>query len=137
MTRAEMYRQKEKREALWINRYSRGTYVIWHMVKSFVFCTLGTLCVVAIWAMYRSEWLLSIYDMDIFVILGKRILMGYVAALAVVEGISWLTYRRRHRRARASVKDYYVMLRKLDSYYEKSRQRLTETLPLRKEGGQI
>lgn len=134
MAKAEQYRQREKRGALWINRYSRGTYVLQHIVKSLIFCTVGMLIVVMMWAIYHSEWLLSIYDMDVIVVLGKRALTGYAAALVVTAVVSWRTYRHRYKQARSSVKRYYVMLRKLDDYYEKSRRRLTGKLPLGKGG---
>lgn len=136
MARTEQYRRREKRGALWINRYSRGTYVLEHIVKSLIFCTVGTLCAVMMWAIYHSDELLSIYDMDIMVALGEKALAGYGIALAVTAVVSWRTYRRRYKQARSSVKRYYVMLRKLDDFYEKSRKRLTGKLPLGKDGEQ-
>lgn len=120
ITKVECYRQCEKRDALWTNRYSRFAYVSQKIVKSWIFCTLGALLLVVLWAVYNSEWLLSIYNMDELSDVALRVLMVYVGAMLVIGVISWRTYRRRYKQARTSVKRYYVMLRKLYDYYQKT-----------------
>ena len=120
ITKVECYRQREKRDALWTNRYSRFAYVSQKVVKSWIFCTVGTLLLVVLWAVCNSEWLLSIYDVDELSEVALRVLMIYVGAAVVSGAISWRTYRRRYKQARTSVKKYYVMLRKLYDYYQKT-----------------
>ena len=120
ITKVECYRQCEKRDALWTNRYSRLAYVSQKVVKSWIFCTIGTVLLVFLWAVCNAEWLLAIYDIDKLSEVALRILMVYVGALIVTGAISWRTYRRRYKQARTSVKKYYVMLRKLYDYYQKT-----------------
>ncbi len=123
ITKVECYRQREKRGALWTNRFSRFAYVSQKVIKSWIFCTVGTLLAVALWTVYHSEWLLSIYDMDELVGLAKEILTIYVIVALIMGVISWRTYTRNYKRARGSVKRYYVMLRKLHDYYEKTKKK--------------
>ncbi len=120
ITKAECYRQREKRGALWTNRYSRFAYVSQKVIKSWIFCTVGTLLLVVLWAVYNSEWLLSIYDMEELSEVALRVLTVYVGVMLITGLISWRTYRRRYKQARTSVKKYYVMLRKLYDYYQKT-----------------
>lgn len=123
ITKVECYRQREKRGALWTNRFSRFAYVSQKVIKSWIFCTIGTLLVVGMWAVYHSEWLLSIYDIDELSGLAVKALMIYVIAVLVTGIIAWGTYTRKYKRARSSVKRYYVMLRKLHDYYEKTKKK--------------
>ncbi|MBQ6876553.1 MAG: hypothetical protein IJN46_10045 [Lachnospiraceae bacterium] len=137
ITKVECYRQSEKRDALWTNRYSRFAYVSQKVIKSWIFCTAGTLLMVVLWAVCNSEWLLSIYDMDELTEVARNVLVVYVSAMVITGVISWRTYRRRYKQARISVKKYYVMLRKLYDYYQKTGKNLVgdDTLD-RKEGEQ-
>lgn len=137
ITKVECYRQREKRGALWTNRYSRWAYVSQKMVKSWILCTVATLIVAVLWAIYNSDWLLSIYDMDELASLGVQILSIYLVAAVVMVGIAGWTYTRRYKKARSSVKKYYMRLRRLNDYYEKSRKKLTgQTGPVGKGGEQ-
>ena len=137
ITKVECYRQREKRDALWTNRYSRFAYVSQKVIKSWIFCTVGTLLLVVLWAVYNSEWLLSIYDMDELSEVARRVLMVYVSAMLITGAISWRTYRRRYKQARTSVKRYYVMLRKLYDYYQKTEKKsMRDGTSGRKEGEQ-
>ena len=120
ITKVECYRQCEKRGALWTNRYSRFAYVSQKIIKSWIFCTVGTLLLVVLWAVCNSQWLLSIYNMDELSEVAKKVLMVYLGAILMTGVISWRTYRRRYKQARISVKKYYVMLRKLYDYYQKT-----------------
>lgn len=137
ITKVECYRQCEKRDALWTNRYSRFAYVSQKVIKSWIFCTIGTLLMVVLWAVCNSEWLLSIYDMDELTEVAWRVLIVYVSAMLITGAISWRTYRRRYKQARISVKKYYVMLRKLYDYYQKTGKHLVrDDASDRKEGEQ-
>lgn len=124
ITKVECYRQREKRGALWTNRFSRWAYVSQKVVKSWIFCTVGTLVAVLLWAVYNSEWLLVIYEVDELVRLATKILAIYGITVLITGVISWRTYVRTYKRARSSVKTYYVRLRKLHDYYEKTRKKL-------------
>ena len=92
---------------------------------------------VVLWAVCNSEWLLSIYDMDELTEVARNVLVVYVSSMVITGVISWRTYRRRYKQARISVKKYYVMLRKLYDYYQKTGKNLVgdDTLD-RKEGEQ-
>ena len=137
ITKVECYRQCEKRDALWTNRYSRFSYVSQKVIKSWIFCTVGTLLMVVLWAVYHSEWLLSIYDIDVLFDVAQRVLIVYVGAMLITGAISFRTYRRRYKQARVSVKNYYVMLRKLYDYYQKTgKNSVWDDAPERKEGEQ-
>ncbi len=137
ITKVECYRQREKRGALWTNRFTRWSYVSQKMVKSWILCTVATLIVVLLWAICNFDWLLSIYDVDKLVDLGTQIIGGYLVAALIMVSIAGWTYTRRYKKARSSVKRYYVRLRRLNDYYEKSRKKLVgQKAPARKDGEQ-
>lgn len=137
MTRAEWYRQREKRKALTINRYSKRAYVSMQVVKAMIICTVGMLVAVLIWIITEGEQLLGINDLEVFADIAMRFAGFYAGALIVSAVISWRTYTRIYTKARGSVKKYYNFLRKINYYNEKEKRKLTGPLrSIKKEGEQ-
>lgn len=134
MARAEWYRQRERRRALNVNRYSKGAYVSTQIVKSLIFCTVGAGVCVIMWAIYHADELLTIYDFNRLLAIGRQVLIMYAAALVIAAAVSWRSYLRKYTKARSSVKKYYTLLRKINHFNEKDRRRLTAPdQPVKKE----
>ncbi|MBQ8814157.1 MAG: hypothetical protein IJZ85_06670 [Lachnospiraceae bacterium] len=135
MAQAEWYRQREKRGALLVNRYSKGAYVSMQIVKSMIIATLGVLVVLLVWALHTGEQLLAVSDFSVLIDLGMRIAVIYGAILVMAVVIAWRTYSRRYTRSRSSVKKYYNLLRRINYWNEKDKRRLTGQIPqVRREG---
>jgi hypothetical protein len=124
MAQAESYRRREKRRALKINQYSKGTYVSLQVVKSLIFCTVGAAVLAIMGGIYHGENLLAEYDMSQLTVLLRNIAAMYAAALCIAGVISCRSYSRRYSKARSSAKRYYLILRKINHYNEKERRRL-------------
>ncbi len=137
MTRAEWYRQREKRKALTINRYSKRAYVSMQVVKSMIICTVGMLVAVLIWGVFEGEQLLGINDLEVFADIAVRFAGFYAGALIVSAVMAWRTYTRIYTREHGSVKKYYNFLRKINYYNEKEKRKLAgPDRPIGKEGEQ-
>ena len=135
MVPAEWYRQREKRGALSVNRYSKGAYVSMQIVKSMIIATLGVLVVLLVWALHTGEQLLAVSDFSVLIDLGVQIAVIYGVILVITAVIAWRTYLRRYTKARSSVKKYYTLLRKINYWNDKDKRRLTGQIPpVRKEG---
>ena len=138
MTQAECYRQREKRRALAVNRYSKGAYVSMQVVKSMIIATLGVVILLLVWALFEGEDLLTVNDFQIWIDLGIRFAWIYGLILVITALVSWRTYARIFIRSRSSVKKYYNILRKINYCNEKDKRRLTGQIPpVRKEGDSI
>lgn len=135
MTRAECYRQREKRGALRINRYNKGAYVSQQVVKALIICTAGVVVGALMWIFYVSEELLGSNDLGLVGDVLKQIALLYGAALVTGALIAWRRYSHIFMKARGSVKRYYNMLRRVNHCNEKAKRGLTGELPsVRKEG---
>lgn len=135
MARAEWYRQRERRRALTVNRYSKNAYVSLQVIKALIIATVGTVIGAALWILYRSEELLGSNDIGLVLDVVKQIAVVYgIVLVAAFVAARW-RYSRIYTRSRASVKRYYNMLRTLHRYNEREKRRLTGELPpVRKEG---
>ena len=118
MTRAAMFEKKEARGALAVNRFFRGDYVIYGMIKSAISITVAFALAVGMWVIYHAEELMTEKSVADLFALGKQGVFMYVAVLVFFLLISLAVYCVRYYKAQHKLKGYRSQLRKLAKSYQ-------------------
>lgn len=123
MTKLSMYESTEGKTYLPISKYYRSDYIGLALIKNFIITTIGYFLIVAAGFAYFSEYLLeNIHKMDL-VSLGVELVLGYLVLLVLYSFLTYVQYAVRYRRAKKSVKEYYVNLSKLARMYDKEERK--------------
>ncbi len=118
MTRAAIFEKREERGALAVNRFFRGDYVIYGMIKSAISLTIAFFLAVGMWVIYHAEELMTEKSVADLFALGKQGVMLYVMALVAFLVISLVVYCVRYEKAQKRLKGYRGHLRKLAKAYQ-------------------
>ena len=105
MTRLALYEKNQGKTEIPMTEYSKGDYVRLNILKSIVAATIAFLCIVALVAVYRAEYLLSHVMQIDYKNLGIWILIYWV--------IARLFYSRKYEKARPNIIIYNHNLKKL------------------------
>ncbi|NLJ90416.1 MAG: hypothetical protein GX323_05895 [Clostridiales bacterium] len=117
MTKLAIYREKEGRQDLKINKFFKTDYLRLQMIKAFVCSTLGTLLIVGLTALYHMEYLiLNLTQLD-FEAIGKYVLLIYLMVSLLYITIAAATASIRYNRATKGLMKYNYLLNKLRKYY--------------------
>lgn len=123
MTKLSVYENTEGKKYLPISKYYRSDYIGLALIKNFFITTIGYLLLVAAVVAYYSEYLLSnIHKMNL-VSLGVELILGYVAMLVFYSLLTYIQYAVKYRKAKKSVKEYYVNLSKLARMYDREERK--------------
>ena len=118
MTRAAMFEKKEARGALAVNRFFRGDYVIYGMIKSAISITIAFALAVGMWVIYHAEELMTEKSVADLFALGKQGVILYIVTLIVFLLISLVVFCVRYQRAQKRLKGYRSNLRRLAKSYQ-------------------
>ena len=117
MTRMAVQAEKAKGGDARINRFYRGDYVGFEIVKSVVCATIVYCILLGAYAVFRfNELLQDFYDgagmesVRIYV-------LWYLVVIAVYVVISYVVYSVRFSRSRSEMRKYYSNLKKLEHTY--------------------
>ena len=114
MTRMASFEQEEGRKALRICNFFRSDYVILNVVKSVVSSTIAFALLLGLYIYYNIDSLMQeVYSMDL-IKTGRSVLTYYIAFAGVSALISYVVYSFRYDRAKKSLKNLNLALRKLD-----------------------
>lgn len=119
MTRLALYEQTQGKEDFKISEYYRKDYAGMHMLFSFFWVTIGYVCVAALIVLAGLQPLLDKMSMQLLVILGVIVIVGYLALVILYLIVTSHIYNKKHRDARQRVKRYNHDLLKLLKMYEK------------------
>ena len=118
MTKAAVFEKKEGRGALAINRFFRGDYVIYGLIKSAISLTIAFCLAIGMWVIYHAEELMTEKSVADLFALGKHVAILYGAALLIFLLLSLVVYCVRYKRAQKCLKEYRGHLRKLAKSYQ-------------------
>ena len=110
MTKAEIFRVKEERKALKLNRFYRGDYISYEMIRSALCFIFGYLLFVLMWVLYYAE--------PLMVQMAVRAGVALLCLLTCFLVASYFVFRRKYRKARAKVKEYQALLKQINRLYE-------------------
>jgi len=118
MTKLASYEKGPGKKNVAISNYFRGDYIGFQVLKSIICVTVAFMIVSGIYVFYHFETLMQeIYKMDM-VETGKEILKAYLIVIGVYGVLSYFIYSYRYHKARKSLKNYYMNLKKLSRMYD-------------------
>ena len=117
MNRLALYEHGKGKKYLPVSKYYRTDYVGLALIKNLFLITIGYFLILAVLAVYFSEYLMNnIHRMDLRA-LGIYLGAGYVILMGVYMLITLIIYNVKYYRAKKSVKEYYGQLTRLEKMY--------------------
>lgn len=118
MTKMAVYEEREGRKNVAIGNYFRGDYISLQVIKSVISATIVFGIVFALSVFYDFEtFILDIYKIDLLAF-GRRIFVLYCIFAVIYGVISYIVYSYRYNKAKRSLKQYYINLKRLAEFYE-------------------
>ncbi len=118
MTGIAMFEKKAEKEVFPVNRYFKGDYVSFHMLRSFISYTFSCILILLLWLLYSIEEILDTMDLEALFSTAKHMAVYYVLGLAVYLFITHRIYSARYDTAVKNMKIYQAKLRRLEKRYE-------------------
>lgn len=117
MTRLALYEETEGKEDFKISAYYRKDYVSLHMLCTFIWVTIGYICVVAMAVLAGLDSLLGHMSMAVMVLMGSMAVVGWLAVVIIYLMIASHIYNKKHKNSRQRVKKYNHDLTRLLKMY--------------------
>lgn len=122
MTKLALYEQTQGKEDFKISEYYRKDYVGLHSICSFLWVTVGYICVWMLILLAGFDLIVGHMSLLLMLIMMLVAVVGYVVILAIYAGVTSHVYNQKHKHARQRVKMYNHDLIKLLKLYEKEKQ---------------
>lgn len=122
MTKLALYEQTQGKEDFKISEYYRKDYVGLHSICSFLWVTVGYICVWMLILLAGFDLIVGHMSLLLMLIMMLVAVVGYVVILAIYAGVTGHVYNQKHKDARQRVKMYNHDLIKLLKLYEKEKQ---------------
>ena len=119
MTRAALYEKKEGKGSIRINRFRKGDYISWNMIKSILGITVGYALVILLYLRGISESMLDELTLPFVIDMATRFLFVYLVLLVFTGFVSFLIYYGRYQQAQKKMKMYAQYLKKISHIYQK------------------
>lgn len=120
MTRLAFYEETQGKEDFKISAYYRKDYVSLHMLCSFIWVTIGYVCIVALAVLAGLDSLLGNMSMAVVVLIGGMAIVGWLAVVIIYMMITSHIYNEKHKNSRQRVKKYNHDLTRLLKMYAHS-----------------
>lgn len=124
MTKLAMYEDADGKKEIPVASYFQSDYISYHVIKTAIFVTIAYLIILGLWAVYKMDYILANLNPEPLTALIRKIVIIYVIILAVYLVISYFIYRFRYRRIRKDLKEYYHLLKQLNTLYDQEEQRV-------------
>ena len=119
MTRAALYEKKEGKGSIRINRFRKGDYISWNMIKSILGITVGYALVILLYLLGISESMLDELTLPFVIDMATRFLFVYLVLLVFTGFVSFLIYYGRYQQAQKKTKLYTQYLKRISQIYQK------------------
>lgn len=122
MTKLASYESGEGKKNAAIGNYFRSDYISVQVVKSVISATIAFVVCFVLYLLYDFEtFMADIYKMDLFVF-AKNVLIWYAGAVIGFAVLTYFIYSHRYSKAKKSLKNYYLNLKKLSALYDGNRK---------------
>lgn len=118
MTKAEIFRVKEERKALRMNRFYRSDYISYEMIRAAIGFIFGYLLLAVMWVLYYAEPLMTQKSIDELISIAVQAGIVLLCLLVCFLVAAYFVFRRKYLKSREKVKDYQTVLKKINSLYE-------------------
>ncbi|MDO5590717.1 MAG: hypothetical protein Q4F98_06635 [Lachnospiraceae bacterium] len=119
MTKLALYEQTQGKEDFKVSEYYRKDYVGLHSICSFLWVTLGYICLWILILLASFDALVAHMSVVLMLVMATVAVVSYVVILIIYAGVTSHVYNQRHKDARQRVKMYNHDLIKLLRMYEK------------------
>ncbi|MBQ0026704.1 MAG: hypothetical protein KBS79_04980 [Lachnospiraceae bacterium] len=135
MNRAEMLKQKNKRQIFTAGHFFGGDFVVFQAIKTLIGVTIAYAIVVALIIMVRGEEISTQYSISEIFASIKIILIIYAGVVLAAEIITLFVYISSYWRSNEALAEYRGIIAKLDKQYKKAdaikEEIETDTVPTR------
>lgn len=122
MTKLASYESREGKKSAAIGNYFRSDYIGAQVIKSVISSTIVFFICFGLYVLYDFEnFMADIYKMDMFVF-AKNILIWYIVTILFFAAVTYFTYAYRYNKAKKSLRNYYINLKKLSALYDGNRK---------------
>lgn len=123
MTQLAAFEEKESKRALKIVNYYRRDYVCMKLLKIFVCVTIGYAFLLVLFGAYQWEYLIgNAMNLD-YVLMIKKIAVGYISLLTCYFLIGVCAYNIQYSKAKRKVKEYDRKLHLLRRLYQREQEK--------------
>lgn len=117
MTKMASYESREGRKCQKVADYFRSDFIVIQVAKGLIGATISFGILFGLYTAYHfDEFMANLYKMDL-ISLAKNVLTYYVYLLVAYFVISYVHGTIRYYQAKKSLRNYYLNLKKLNSYY--------------------
>jgi len=122
MTKLASYESGEGKKNTAIGNYFRSDYISVQVIKSVISATIAFVLCFALYILYDFEsFMADIYKMDLFVF-AKNVLIWYAVIVIGFAVLTYIIYSYRYNKAKKSLKNYNINLKKLSALYDGNRK---------------
>ena len=122
MTKLASYESGEGKKNAAIGNYFRSDYIGMQVMKSVISITIAFFVCFGLYVLYDFEtFMLDVYKMDLFVF-AKNVLFTYLGVMVGFAVLTYIIYSYRYSKARKSLKNYYINLKKLSVLYDRNKK---------------
>lgn len=122
MTRMALFREKEERHSLEVNRSSRRDYLWWNILKAIICFTLAAVLILAMYlvCMLLEPGAWSTQQTVLFVV---TVMILYLAGVTLSALAVYVVSDNRYDEATRKVRQYELMMKRLKWLYEKEKRK--------------
>lgn len=119
MTRMAIFEESaEGKEALRIGKYYKNDYVRWELIKTILSVTVAYVLILALIALYWSEYLIANAVTLDYKGIVMKILGGYLILMVIYVSGTLVGYSYKFSRERKNLTRYYKSLKRLRAIYQ-------------------
>lgn len=122
MTKLALYEETQGKKDFKVSEYYRKDYVGMHMICTFLWVTVGYVCLAGLLALAGMETVIAKMSVGFLITFMAVAVISYIAVLVIFLVITSRIYNKRHQDARHRVKMYNHDLIKLLKMYEKEKK---------------
>ena len=121
MTKLALYEETQGKDDFKVSEYYRKDYVGMHMICTFLWVTIGYVCLAGLLALAGMDAIISKMSVGFLITLIVAV-AGYFVLLILFLSLTSRIYNKKHQHARNRVKMYNHDLIKLLKMYEKEKR---------------
>ena len=118
MTKLALYEETQGKDDFKVSEYYRKDYVGMHMICTFLWVTIGYVCLAGLLALAGMDAIISKMSVGFLIVA----VAGYFVLLILFLSLTSRIYNKKHQHARNRVKMYNHDLIKLLKMYEKEKR---------------
>ena len=122
MTKLALYEETQGKDDFKVSEYYRKDYVGMHMICTFLWVTIGYVCLAGLLALAGMDAIISKMSVGFLITLMIVAVAGYFVLLILFLSLTSRIYNKKHQHARNRVKMYNHDLIKLLKMYEKEKR---------------